>query len=80
MEAPRIRRARLASLLGFDGVLANTRDAVWSEDHTLDLVLIANQSMTSIARLAQDLEVWSTYEFRMLALADRHSSSSSIMP
>jgi argininosuccinate lyase len=36
--------------------------------------------MTSIARLAQDLELWSTYEFRMLALADRHSSSSSIMP
>jgi argininosuccinate lyase len=46
----------------------------------LDLVLIANQTMTGIARLAQDLELWSTYEFRMLALADRHSSSSSIMP
>ena len=75
-----IDRPRLAALLGFDGVLANTRDAVWSEDHTLDLVLIANQTMTSIARLAQDLELWSTYEFRMLALADRHSSSSSIMP
>ena len=75
-----IDRRRLAELLGFDGVLANTRDAVWSEDHTLDLVLIANQTMTSIARLAQDLELWSTFEFRMLALADRHSSSSSIMP
>jgi argininosuccinate lyase len=75
-----IDRARLAELLGFDGVLANTRDAVWSEDHTLDLLLVANQTMTSIARLSQDLELWSTYEFRMLALADRHSSSSSIMP
>ncbi len=75
-----IDRSRLAALLGFDGVLGNTRDAVWSEDHTLDLVLIANQTMTSIARLAQDLELWCTYEFRMLALADRHSSSSSIMP
>jgi argininosuccinate lyase len=75
-----IDRSRLAVLLGFDGVLANTRDAVWSEDHTLDLVLIANQTMTSIARLAQDLQLWSTYEFRMLTLADRHSSSSSIMP
>ena len=75
-----IDRARLAELLGFDGVLANTRDAVWSEDHTLDLVLVANQTMTNISRLAQDLELWSTYEFRMVALADRHSSSSSIMP
>jgi argininosuccinate lyase len=75
-----IDRPRLAALLGFEGVLANTRDAVWSEDHTLDLVLIANQTMTSVARLAQDLELWSTYEFRMLSLADRHSSSSSIMP
>src|SRR5947209_612332 len=74
-----IDRPRLATLLGFDGVLANTRDAVWSEDHTLDLVLTANQTLTSVARLAQDLQVWSTYEFRMLALADRHSSSNSIM-
>jgi argininosuccinate lyase len=75
-----IDRPRLAVLLGFDGVLANTRDAVWSEDHTLDLVMIANQTMTNIARLAQDLQLWSTFEFRMIALADRHSSSSSIMP
>ena len=75
-----IDRLRLAVLLGFDGALANTRDAVWFEDHTLDLLLVANQTMTSIARLAQDLQLWSTYEFRMLALADRHSSSSSIMP
>jgi argininosuccinate lyase len=79
-SAYRIDRSRLAALLGFEGVIENTRDAVWSEDHTLDLVLIANQTMTSIARLAQDLQLWSTYEFRMLALADRHSSSSSIMP
>jgi argininosuccinate lyase len=75
-----IDRLRLAVLLGFDGALANTRDAVWFEDHTLDLLLVANQTMTGIARLAQDLQLWSTYEFRLLALADRHSSSSSIMP
>ncbi|HEX8968345.1 MAG TPA: lyase family protein, partial [Chloroflexota bacterium] len=75
-----IDRQRLADLLGFDGVLPNTRDAVWSEDHTLDALLVANQTMTAIARLAQDLEIWSTQEFRMLELADRHSSSSSIMP
>jgi len=75
-----IDRARLASLLGFDAALENTRDAVWSEDHTLDMVLVANQTMTIIARLAQDVQIWSTYEVRMLELADRHSSSSSIMP
>lgn len=75
-----IDRVRLASLLGFDAALENTRDAVWSEDHTLDMLLVANQTMTVIARLAQDLQIWSTYEFRMLELADRHSSSSSIMP
>jgi argininosuccinate lyase len=75
-----IDRARLAVLLGFDKPLANTRDAVWSEDHTVDMVLVANQTMTTIARLGQDLQLWSTYEFRMLSLADRHSSSSSIMP
>jgi argininosuccinate lyase len=73
-------RQRLAALLGFDGTLPNTRDAVWSEDHTLDMLLVANQTMISIARLAQDVQLWSTYEFSMLTLADRHSSSSSIMP
>ena len=75
-----VDRQRLAALLGFDGALPNTRDAVWSEDHTLDLLLVANQTMIGIARFAQDLQLWSTFEFGMLTLADRHSSSSSIMP
>src|SRR3954451_548169 len=75
-----VDRERTAELLGFDGVLPNTRDAVWSEDHTVDAFMVAVQAMTNVARLAQDLEIWATYEFGMIELADRHSSTSSIMP
>jgi argininosuccinate lyase len=75
-----IDRRRTAELLGFDGVLPNTRDAVWSEDHTLDATMVAVQAITNVSRLAQDLELWATYEFGMVELADRHSSTSSIMP
>jgi argininosuccinate lyase len=75
-----VDRERTAALLGFDGVLPTTRDAVWSEDHTIDAFMIAVQAITNVARLAQDLEIWATYEFGMVELADRHCSTSSIMP
>ena len=75
-----LNRARVASLLGFDGLALNTRDAVWGRDleteaHTVALLLAGNFN-----RLAEDLMLWSAPEFGWVECADGFCGTSSIMP
>lgn len=75
-----IDRMMTAELLGFDGVLDNTLDAVASRDYLLeilgDIVLLS----VTLNRLTQDLYVWYTHEFGLVDFHDRVSGTSSIMP
>jgi argininosuccinate lyase len=75
-----VSRPRMAALLGFSGVVENTRDASTSRDHSLEAVAAATILMSNVMALAEDLILWSTYEFGMLELADGYSGTSSIMP
>lgn len=73
-------RDLLARLLGFDGVMWHTRDSMWAPDLVLDLSGLALQVMTSIDRLAEELQLWTTEAFGFVALADEHCRTSVIMP
>lgn len=61
-------RDRLADLLGFAAVGAHTRDAMWATDGLVDVVMAAAQAATTVDRLAEDLEVFSTPQFGYVAL------------
>jgi argininosuccinate lyase len=73
-------RARMAGLLGFDDVIEHTRDAMWQTDGFIGLVGAATSLVTTLAKLAEDLEIWSSGEFGYVSLADRHTRTSVLMP
>jgi argininosuccinate lyase len=73
-------RSKLASLLGFDGIVENTMDAVSSRDFAIEAIYICAQLMTDISRLAEELVIWTTKEFSFAEVSDDFAASSSIMP
>ena len=75
-----LNRERMAELLGFDGVVENTRDAAIYRDFTLESVTHAAIVASNLSALADDLNVWCTFEFGMIELADAYCGTSSIMP
>jgi len=75
-----IDRARLAELLGFDGPIVHTRDAMWQADGPVELMALVVAMLLGVDRLAEDLQIWNTSEFDLVELADRHARVSLIMP
>ena len=73
-------RRRLMDLLGFQGMIANTRDAMWQADGPIELMSAVVALLVNIDRLAEDLMIWATQEFALVELADRHARASVIMP
>ena len=70
----------VADQLGFDGLCANSLDAVSDRDFVLDLLVACSQLMLHLSRLAEELVIWSTSEFGFLELDDAFATGSSIMP
>lgn len=75
-----INRARTAELLGFDGFLENTLDAVGSRDFALESMAQMTLLAVFWSRVAQDFFVWSTHEFALIDFPDSVAGTSSIMP
>jgi argininosuccinate lyase len=75
-----INRARVAELLGFDGVCENSLDAVSDRDFAIEFCAAAALTMTHISRLSEELVLWSSPGFGFIELADRFCTGSSIMP
>lgn len=73
-------RERMAALLGFDDVIEHTRDAMWQVDGFTSVVQAATRLVTTLDRLAEDLEIYSSAEFGWLRLAERHTRTSVLMP
>lgn len=75
-----INRQRTSELLGFDGPLENTLDAVSEKDDIAEAVSGLAILATNLSRASNDLVYWSSMEFGMVELADQYCTSSSIMP
>jgi len=59
-----LNRRRVADLLGFDGVVTNTRDAMWQADLPIEVIGAVVAAMINVDRLAEDLQIWCTREFK----------------
>jgi argininosuccinate lyase len=75
-----IDRDATAAALGFDRPSANSLDAVSDRDFALDFLSTASVCAMHLSRLAEELVIWSSAQFRFVTLSDRFSTGSSIMP
>jgi argininosuccinate lyase len=69
-----------ARLLGFDAIAANSIDAVSDRDFLIEFLAGAALCGVHLSRLAEELVLWSTAEFRYVELDDAWTAGSSIMP
>lgn len=63
-------RHRLSDLLGFDGPVPHTRDAVWQTDIPVEALALACSSAIHLDRFADDLTRLRTAEFRVITLSE----------
>jgi argininosuccinate lyase len=75
-----IDRARVAQELGFEGICANSLDAVSDRDFAIEFCAAAALVMTHLSRLSEELILWMSPRFGFIDLADRFCTGSSIMP
>ncbi|MFX1502406.1 MAG: argininosuccinate lyase [Promethearchaeota archaeon] len=75
-----INRERTAELLGFDGIIYNSIDAISSKDYLYETLMGLSLLAIQFSRIAEDLIIWATKEFNFIELADEYCSVSSVMP
>jgi argininosuccinate lyase len=75
-----IDRERVARELGFEGVCANSLDAVSDRDFAIEFCAAAAITMVHLSRLCEELVMWMSPSFGFVRLPDRFCTGSSIMP
>jgi argininosuccinate lyase len=75
-----IDRHMTAKALGFDRPMANSLDAVADRDFALEFLASASICAMHLSRLAEELVIWSSAQFRFVKMSDKWSTGSSIMP
>jgi argininosuccinate lyase len=73
-------REATAAELGFDGVTANSLDAVSDRDFVVETVSAVALCMVHLSRLAEEITWWSNPRFGFVRPADAFSTGSSMMP
>ncbi|TFG69256.1 MAG: argininosuccinate lyase, partial [Thermomicrobiales bacterium] len=73
-------REATAEELGFDGVTANSLDAVSDRDFVVETVGAIALGMVHLSRLAEEITWWSNPRFGFVKVADSFSTGSSMMP
>jgi argininosuccinate lyase len=75
-----IDRQMTATDLGFDAPMANSLDAVSDRDFALEYLAAASICAMHLSRMAEELVIWSSAQFRFVKMSDKWSTGSSIMP
>ena len=73
-------RETTAAELGFDGVTANSLDAVSDRDFVVEVLAAVALAMVHLSRLAEEITWWSNPAFGFVRVADAFSTGSSMMP
>jgi argininosuccinate lyase len=75
-----IDRNMTAAALGFAGPCRNSLDAVSDRDFAVEMASALSVVMLHLSRMAEEMILWSSWEFKFITLADRYTTGSSIMP
>ncbi|MGL4296226.1 MAG: argininosuccinate lyase [Aestuariivirga sp.] len=75
-----IDRHATAKALGFDRPTRNSLDTVADRDFVLETLSACAICATHLSRLAEEIVIWSTSQFRFVKLSDKFTTGSSIMP
>jgi argininosuccinate lyase len=73
-------REMTARALGFDRANANSIDGVSDRDFALEYAALASILAVHLSRLAEEIVLWTSDQFRWVRLSDAFSTGSSIMP
>jgi argininosuccinate lyase len=66
--------------LGYDAPCENSIDAVGSRDHVAEFLFVCAMIGVNLSRLAEEVFLWSSRQFRWVVLDDGYATGSSIMP
>ena len=75
-----IDRDMTAQALGFDRPMSNSLDATSDRDFALEFLAASSITAMHLSRLAEELVIWSSAQFRFVKMSDKWSTGSSIMP
>ena len=75
-----INRYKTAEYLNFGDICLNSMDAVSDRDFIIETLSSLSILMTHISRMAEEIIIWSSFEFKFIELDDSYSTGSSIMP
>jgi argininosuccinate lyase len=75
-----IDREMTARCLGFDRPMRNSLDAVSDRDFVIETLSAAAICAMHLSRLAEEIVIWCSPQFRFVTLSDRFTTGSSIMP
>jgi len=75
-----IDRHGTAKALGFDRPTRNSLDTVADRDFVLETLAACAICAVHLSRLAEEIVIWSTAQFRFVKLSDKFTTGSSIMP
>jgi argininosuccinate lyase len=70
----------VARELGFSQVSQNSLDAVSDRDFVIEYLSVASICMMHLSRLAEEMVLWSSFEFGFVELDEAYTTGSSIMP
>jgi len=75
-----IDRAMTAAALGFDRPAKNSLDAVSDRDFALEFLAALSILAMHLSRFAEEIIIWCSAPYRLIALSDAFTTGSSIMP
>jgi argininosuccinate lyase len=75
-----IDRHMTAKSLGFDRPMRNSLDAVSARDFILETLAASSICAIHLSRLAEEIVIWCSSQFRFVKLSDKFTTGSSIMP
>ena len=66
--------------LGFDDICRNSLDGVSDRDFCVEFMSACSILMMHLSRFAEEIILWSSWEFKFVELSDAYTTGSSIMP